>query len=285
MGPSTTKTVFFEQARMATDDRGTIPKQSPAVYRPPTPADRVFCQVVAQHLETYLYLARQGGLDFDAVPEYAEREFRKYVACGILAFGFARARCTGCGHDVPIPSSGKGRGICGSCNGRRMTELAAHLAESPEPTVADKVRPRQPRTSSPSRSIGPWATPSEPFYSPASSKFCPSPVPVRPGNAHHRAFATEFPARIDPVIQTFPHAHKSTATPARSCVDLRADLDVIHGLRMVDEARYVKAVRARGRSDRVLPAVVRELRRFVRDDLSLGEHRLDKMSLFLDRNL
>jgi len=36
---------------------------------------------------------------------------------------------------------------------------------------------------------------------------------------------------------------------------------------------------------RVLPAVVRELRRFVRDDLSLGEHRLDKMSLFLDRNL
>ena len=35
----------------------------------------------------------------------------------------------------------------------------------------------------------------------------------------------------------------------------------------------------------VLPAVVRELRRFVRDDLFLGGHRLDKLSLFLDRNL
>ena len=42
---------------------------------------------------------------------------------------------------------------------------------------------------------------------------------------------------------------------------------------------------ARWAKRRVLPAVVRELRRFVRDDLSLGEHRLDKMSLFLDRNL
>ena len=54
------------------------------------------------HLETYLYLARQGDLDFDAVPEYVEREFRKYLACGILAHGFARGRCASCGHDVLI---------------------------------------------------------------------------------------------------------------------------------------------------------------------------------------
>ena len=46
---------------------------------------------MAKHLETYLYLPRRGGLDFDAVPEYVEREFRKYLTCGILACGFARA--------------------------------------------------------------------------------------------------------------------------------------------------------------------------------------------------
>ena len=72
---------------MATDDTGTTPEQPPAVYRPRRPADTVLYQVVAQHLETYLFLARQGELDFDAVPEYVEREFRKYLACGILAHG------------------------------------------------------------------------------------------------------------------------------------------------------------------------------------------------------
>ena len=114
---------------MATDDTSTPSEQSPDVYRPRRPADTVLYQIVAQHLETYLYLARQGDLDFDAVPEYVEREFRKYLACGILAHGFARGRCANCGHDVLIAFSCKGRGVCGSCNGRRMAELAAHLTD------------------------------------------------------------------------------------------------------------------------------------------------------------
>ena len=130
---------------MATDDTNMPSEQCPAVYRPRRPADTVLYQIVAQHLETYLYLARQGDLDFDAVPEYVEREFRKYLACGILAHGFARGRCANCGHDVLIAfsaiapcialppaslqSSCKGRGVCGSCNGRRMAEIAAHLTD------------------------------------------------------------------------------------------------------------------------------------------------------------
>jgi len=118
------------------DDTSTPSEQCPAVYRPRRPAETVLYQVVAQHLESYLYLARQGDLDFDAVPEYVEREFRKYLACGILAHGFARARCAGCGHDVLIPFSCKGRGVCGSCNGRRIAELAPHLT--------DHVFPAQP---------------------------------------------------------------------------------------------------------------------------------------------
>ena len=81
---------------MATDDTSMPSEQCPAVYRPRRPAETVLYQIVAQHLETYLYLARQGDLDFDAVPKYVEREFRKYLGCGILAHGFARARCPGC---------------------------------------------------------------------------------------------------------------------------------------------------------------------------------------------
>jgi hypothetical protein len=34
-----------------------------------------------------------------------EREFRRYLECGILADGFARARCPDCGHDCLVAFS------------------------------------------------------------------------------------------------------------------------------------------------------------------------------------
>jgi hypothetical protein len=58
-----------------------------------------------------------------------EREFRRYLECGILAHGFARARCGQCGHDILIAFSCKGRGVCTSCNARRMVATAAHRAD------------------------------------------------------------------------------------------------------------------------------------------------------------
>ena len=63
------------------------------------------------------------------------RGFRKYLACGILANGFARARCAGCGYDFLIAFSCKGPGIYPSCNTRRMVETAAHLNELIFPQV------------------------------------------------------------------------------------------------------------------------------------------------------
>jgi hypothetical protein len=53
-------------------------------------------------------------------------EFRE---CGIFAYGFARARCDACGHDFLVAFSCKGRGVCPSCNTRRMVEMAAHLSD------------------------------------------------------------------------------------------------------------------------------------------------------------
>ena len=42
---------------------------------------------------------------------HVEREFRRCLTCGILAHGFARARCGQCGHDFLIACSCKGRGV------------------------------------------------------------------------------------------------------------------------------------------------------------------------------
>jgi len=108
----------------------------PGVYRPRRPAETVLYRVVQQHLETYLARAREGCLDADPVPGFVERELRRYLACGILAHGFARARCSEYGHDVLIAFSCKGRGVCPSCNTRRMVQTAAHRVE--------QVFPRQP---------------------------------------------------------------------------------------------------------------------------------------------
>jgi hypothetical protein len=92
-------------------------------------------RTVQTHLATWLERScdtRQGG----SPPAHVEREFRRYLECGILAHGFARARCAECGHDFLIAYSCKGRGLCPACNARRMVETAGHLA--------DHVLPRLP---------------------------------------------------------------------------------------------------------------------------------------------
>ena len=98
----------------------------PAPYARRRPEQSVLYRLVQQHLETYLALACDG--DGHAVPGYVERELRRYLECGILAYGFCRARCPACGQDFLVAFSCKGR-ICPSCNARRMAETAAHLVD------------------------------------------------------------------------------------------------------------------------------------------------------------
>jgi hypothetical protein len=104
-----------------------------AVYRRRRPEQTPLYRTVQGHLETYLALAQeaQGG----GVLPYVEGEFRRYLECGILAHGFARARCGECGHDFLIAFSCKGRALCPSCNARHMAEVAAHLTDQVFPAL------------------------------------------------------------------------------------------------------------------------------------------------------
>jgi hypothetical protein len=94
------------------------------VYRRRQPTATPLYPVVQHHLETFLARAEALG---DTVPHWVEDDFRAYLACGILAHGFARARCGDCGTERLVAFSCKGRGVCPSCNARRMVEVAAHL--------------------------------------------------------------------------------------------------------------------------------------------------------------
>ena len=100
---------------------------APAVYHRRQPDHTLLYRVVQDHLATWLALHDDGYGGH--APALTEREFRRYLDCGILAHGFARARCPDCGHEFLVAYSCKGRGVCPSCTTRRMVETAAHLVD------------------------------------------------------------------------------------------------------------------------------------------------------------
>ena len=63
------------------------------------------------------------------LPFHLEREFKKYLTCGNLAFGMARFHCSLCQKDKLVAFSFKGRTLCPSCTGRRMSDTAKPLIE------------------------------------------------------------------------------------------------------------------------------------------------------------
>lgn len=103
------------------------------VYRRRRPQATRLYEVVQHHLETFLAMADEGELD--RLPPWVEPEFRRYLTCGILAFGFARIRCQDCSQERLLAFSCKGRCVCPSCTNRRMAEVAAHLSDSVIPAV------------------------------------------------------------------------------------------------------------------------------------------------------
>ena len=80
-------------------------ERAPGRYQPRRPQHSVLYRCVQQHLETWLAHCRDGHDDPWSVPEHVPREFRRYLECGILVRGFARARCGQCGHDFLIAFS------------------------------------------------------------------------------------------------------------------------------------------------------------------------------------
>jgi len=94
-------------------------------------------QVLREHLATFL--VRSNEQDGPGLPRFVTRELERALTCGVLAYGFARLRCTQCGQDELVAFSCKGRGFCPSCGGRRMADTAAHLVDE----VLPEVRVRQ----------------------------------------------------------------------------------------------------------------------------------------------
>lgn len=112
-----------------------VAPSGPAVYRRRQPERTVLYRVMQENLETWLARREAAEAESGGVPAWVEGELRRYLECGILAHGFARARCAECGHDFLVAFSCKGRGVCPSCNARRMVEVAAHMVDNVFPRL------------------------------------------------------------------------------------------------------------------------------------------------------
>jgi len=60
------------------------------------------------------------------------------LACGDPSRGFVHLRCNSCHQERAIAFSCKRRGVCSSCTGRRMNEVAEHLTTNVLPPVATR---------------------------------------------------------------------------------------------------------------------------------------------------
>jgi len=100
-------------------------------YHPRHPSESELYRLVHHYHEELvvrwdeLFFERYGVLR-DEVPE----AFERYLSCGVLRHGCARARCETCNHSILIAFSCKRRGVCPSCQAKRAVLFAEHLHEN-----------------------------------------------------------------------------------------------------------------------------------------------------------
>ena len=110
-------------------------RYQPAIYKPRRPAETVFYQIIQENLEQYLHTVREETPDDDPIPGYVEKEFYKYLDCGLLSKGFARVYCDSCHHEYLLPFSCKAKSLCPSCTSKNMARTAAFLVDNVIPRV------------------------------------------------------------------------------------------------------------------------------------------------------
>jgi len=116
--------LLYEQSAGAATS--ALPKGS---YRRHEPEKSVLYQVVQEHLESLLADARRRTEHGFGYPRFVEQTFRSYLDCSRPELGFARVRCRDCGFERLLAFSCKKRGLCPSCEARRMADSASHLVD------------------------------------------------------------------------------------------------------------------------------------------------------------
>jgi Transposase zinc-binding domain len=100
------------------------------VYRPRRPRESPLFRLVERHIEELLrvwperFLRQHGPLR-----PVVERVLRAFIACGDVAYGFARLWCPECRRSVLVAFSCRGRSFCPSCEKKRQILWAEWLCK------------------------------------------------------------------------------------------------------------------------------------------------------------
>ena len=184
-------------------------ERAPGRYPPRRPSQSVLYRCVQEHLATWLAQCRDGHHDAGPVPAYVEREFRRYLECGILAHGFARARCGQCGHDFLIAFS---------CKGQRRVPIVQRAAHGGDGGASHRSRLAGPAAAA----MGTCGAEAAALFSGTrrrTSGCCSAPVPARGGAMPARAqpwFGPRGPSRrgrLHPPLRLHPQS--APALPLR----------------------------------------------------------------------
>ena len=105
---------------------------NPHLYRRHCPEQTALYPVIETNLPAFLKY--QHARDA-ALPRFVTAEFKDYLRCGRLEYGFIRVKCEGCRHEHLVAFSCKRRGFCPSCGARRMIETSARLIDHVLPAV------------------------------------------------------------------------------------------------------------------------------------------------------
>jgi ribosomal protein S27E len=97
------------------------------------PTSNNLFKIIQSSYEKNITLKEEQG---QRVPFHIKKEFRKYLKCGILEYGFIRLRCGQCHHEKLVAFSCKARTLCPSCTGRTMANSAKHLLDEVIPPVS-----------------------------------------------------------------------------------------------------------------------------------------------------
>jgi len=101
------------------------------VYRPRNPRKTAFYRLVDEHYEEFERAYPQRFTDtYGFFRPVIRSVVQKYLTCGDLRQGFARIRCSNCGHEYLLAYSCKGRYFCTSCHTKRAVAFSEWLNET-----------------------------------------------------------------------------------------------------------------------------------------------------------
>lgn len=98
------------------------------VYRPRRPQDSPYYQCVEDHFEEFEQIYDERfAKKYGFFRPYVRQIIYRFLDCGILHNGFARVKCTECGHECLLAYSCKRRHFCPSCHQKRVVEFGEWL--------------------------------------------------------------------------------------------------------------------------------------------------------------